>query len=290
MYAGLPGTPSGQRPASPRAPPWSGRGPRAPLYYIVSYYIILYDIVSYHIISDIILYHILYDIVVYCSVLYYIISYHIISYNIISDQIISHTSSVQCSSSCVPAPPSTLVRQHRLACRAAVIIKAILPEPDWSRKLGKGIRHRLNGYLALQGNVHLRTAWFKHLLELPAREGLGTHWAKYPFSQCREIMMHPSTTWRRDFHRRRRHRSAELARVAHALAIAGTRTGRDVMGPADCEHYNCNHALFSEFDICTIDFSTGFETICGYSCSGYLPMKSEPPTPTWTPDKQFRNM
>ena len=44
---------------------------------------------------------------------------------------------------------------------------------------------KLNGYVILQGNIHFRTAQFKHFLNLLARKRLGTRWAKYPFSQCR---------------------------------------------------------------------------------------------------------
>ena len=51
-------------------------------------------------------------------------------------------------------------------------------------------RLRLDGYLwpsgclVLQGNIPFRTAYF---LELPARQILGTRWAKYPFSRCRSF-------------------------------------------------------------------------------------------------------
>ena len=41
-----------------------------------------------------------------------------------------------------------------------------------------------NGYLALQGNIHFRTAQFKQFLKLLARKTLGTSWAKYLFSGC----------------------------------------------------------------------------------------------------------
>ena len=44
----------------------------------------------------------------------------------------------------------------------------------------------LNGSLVLQGNIPLRTSQFKHL-KLLARERLGTRWAKYPFSRCRQM-------------------------------------------------------------------------------------------------------
>ena len=50
----------------------------------------------------------------------------------------------------------------------------------------------LNGYLVLQGNIPLRTAQFKHIVKLLARERLGTRWAKYPFSRCR--LRTPCTT------------------------------------------------------------------------------------------------
>ena len=43
-----------------------------------------------------------------------------------------------------------------------------------------------NGYLVLQGSVPLRTSHFKHVLKLLARKRLGTRWAKYPLSRCRE--------------------------------------------------------------------------------------------------------
>ena len=50
-------------------------------------------------------------------------------------------------------------------------------------------RRRLHGYLhgdlVLQGNIHLTTARFKHILELLARKRLGTRQAKYLFSRCR---------------------------------------------------------------------------------------------------------
>ena len=46
-------------------------------------------------------------------------------------------------------------------------------------------RHRLNGYLVLQANIHFRTSQSKHILKLLARKRLGTRWAKYPFSRCR---------------------------------------------------------------------------------------------------------
>ena len=36
-----------------------------------------------------------------------------------------------------------------------------------------------------KSTVPSRTAQFKQFLELLARERLGTHWAKYPFSRCR---------------------------------------------------------------------------------------------------------
>ena len=38
------------------------------------------------------------------------------------------------------------------------------------------IRHRINGYLALQGNTHFGAEWFETILELPARKRLGTRW------------------------------------------------------------------------------------------------------------------
>ena len=42
----------------------------------------------------------------------------------------------------------------------------------------------LHGYLALQGNIHPRTAKHVYFRELLATKVLGTHWAKYPFSRC----------------------------------------------------------------------------------------------------------
>ena len=45
---------------------------------------------------------------------------------------------------------------------------------------------KLNGYLVLQGNIPLRTSPFMHILKLLARNILGTRWAKYPFSRCRQ--------------------------------------------------------------------------------------------------------
>ena len=57
------------------------------------------------------------------------------------------------------------------------------------RVLPKGgplpLRHWLNGYLVIQGNIPFGTAPFKQFLELLARKRLGTRWAKYPFSRCR---------------------------------------------------------------------------------------------------------
>ena len=44
---------------------------------------------------------------------------------------------------------------------------------------------QLDGYPVLQGNVHFTTAQFNRFLKLLARKKLHTHWAKYPFSQCR---------------------------------------------------------------------------------------------------------
>ena len=49
----------------------------------------------------------------------------------------------------------------------------------------------LNGYLVLQGNIPLRTSHFKDILKLLARKRLGTRWAKYPVSRCREIWIKP---------------------------------------------------------------------------------------------------
>ena len=49
----------------------------------------------------------------------------------------------------------------------------------------RSTRHRLDGYLVLQGNIPLRTSQVKHVLKLLARKRLGTRWAKYPCSRCR---------------------------------------------------------------------------------------------------------
>ena len=55
------------------------------------------------------------------------------------------------------------------------------------RMLGTGLMGTyLNGHLVLQGNIPLRTSRFKRILKLFARKRLGTRWAKYPFSRCRD--------------------------------------------------------------------------------------------------------
>ena len=66
------------------------------------------------------------------------------------------------------------------------------------------------GYLALKGNTHLRAASRKLSLELLAREGLGTHWAKYPFSRCRS-------------RRRKTERKASPVHGGGRAAVAGGR-------------------------------------------------------------------
>ena len=40
------------------------------------------------------------------------------------------------------------------------------------------------------------------------------------------------------------------------------------IGPADCNHCDCSHNLFSESGRFSIIFRTGSEVICAYSCSG----------------------
>ena len=53
--------------------------------------------------------------------------------------------------------------------------------------LSISFRHRLDGYLVLQGNIPFRTAQFKKFPKVPARKGLCTRWAEYPFSRCRSF-------------------------------------------------------------------------------------------------------
>ena len=66
----------------------------------------------------------------------------------------------------------------------------------WRRESGgPGIhRHRLDGYLALwvpspPGKHTLRTSQFRHILKQFARKRLGTRWAKYPLSRCRQACL-----------------------------------------------------------------------------------------------------
>ena len=43
-----------------------------------------------------------------------------------------------------------------------------------------------------------------------------------------------------------------------------------IIGPADCNHCNCKHIIFSEPSRFQYILAyIGFETMCGYSCSGY---------------------
>ena len=41
------------------------------------------------------------------------------------------------------------------------------------------------------------------------------------------------------------------------------------IGPADCNHCNCNHVAFSESGKRQSFYGTGLETTCAYSCRAY---------------------
>ena len=68
-------------------------------------------------------------------------------------------------------------------------------------------RHQRNGYLALQGNTPARTSRFEHILKLLARNRLGTHWAKYPFSRCQVCCTCLEAAWIDTQHHGRRVRA-----------------------------------------------------------------------------------
>ena len=56
-----------------------------------------------------------------------------------------------------------------------------------------------NGHQVLQGNIHFGTARLKTILELLARQKLGTCWAKYPFSRCHQAATSLIGTWQTEF-------------------------------------------------------------------------------------------
>ena len=82
---------------------------------------------------------------------------------------------VACTTSLSQLPPHFWARSRLHACAYSG------QASQCGLRSGRLLRLLLNGYLVLQGKMHLRTAQSKDFLKLLARERLGTCWAKYPF-------------------------------------------------------------------------------------------------------------
>ena len=93
-----------------------------------------------------------------------------------------------CNNSAIPETIFIEVPVFLCKKTSRMTIQETSPSPGPSRRLpskiiGTGLM--LDGYLALHGNRHSRTAQFRQFLKPLAGKILGTRWAKCPFSRCR---------------------------------------------------------------------------------------------------------